>query len=105
MAKTARKKTIPQGRNPERTRERILAAALHEFAARGFAGARVDVIVRRAPANKRMVYHYFGDKSGVFRAVVRHNIMRRAANNEALAPEGDQFSTIPLWFRQNCADM
>ena len=44
MAATARSKTRPPVRNPERTRERILAAALHEFAARGFAGARVDVI-------------------------------------------------------------
>jgi hypothetical protein len=44
-------------RNPARTRERILAAALAEFAAKGFAGARVDLIARRARANKRMLYH------------------------------------------------
>ena len=48
-------------RNPERTRARIRSAALKEFAAHGFAGARVDVIARRAAINKRMLYHYFGD--------------------------------------------
>src|SRR5450432_2914601 len=47
-------------RNPGRTRERILSAALKEFAAKGFAGARVDTIARRAAINKRMLYHYFG---------------------------------------------
>src|SRR6266481_5015147 len=35
-------------RNLDRTREKILAAALAEFSARGFAGARVDAIARRA---------------------------------------------------------
>jgi AcrR family transcriptional regulator len=104
MSATARSGKNTAGRNPERTRERILAAALHEFAARGFAGARVDVIARRAPANKRMLYHYFGDKSGLFRAVLRHTIARRRASVESQAPGGDQISTMPLWFRQNCED-
>ncbi|HLZ53222.1 MAG TPA: TetR family transcriptional regulator, partial [Verrucomicrobiae bacterium] len=40
-------------RNPERTRERILSAALKEFAMNGFAGARVDAIAQRAAINKR----------------------------------------------------
>ncbi len=57
-------------RNPERTRERILSAALKEFAAHGFAGARVDAIARRADINKRMLYHYFGDKQGLYLAVL-----------------------------------
>jgi AcrR family transcriptional regulator len=48
-------------RDPGRTRRRILAAALAEFSAKGFAGARVDAIARRAKGNKRMLYHYFGN--------------------------------------------
>ena len=47
-------------RNPERSRERILAAALDEFSERGFAGARVDAIARRAGLNKQLISHYFG---------------------------------------------
>jgi TetR/AcrR family transcriptional regulator len=58
-------------RDPERSRTRILKAALQEFAARGLAGARVDTIARRARINKRMLYHYFGDKAALFRAILR----------------------------------
>jgi AcrR family transcriptional regulator len=57
-------------RDPEATRNRILAAAKHEFARFGLGGARVDAIARRAKANKRMIYHYFGSKEGLFTAVL-----------------------------------
>jgi AcrR family transcriptional regulator len=50
-------KTILPGRNPQQTRTRILEAAMREFAQKGFAGARVDVIARSARINKRMLYH------------------------------------------------
>src|SRR5208283_3726401 len=66
-------------RNPERTRERILSAALKEFAANGFAGARVDAIARRAAINKRMLYHYFGNKEHLFREVLRLKMAERQA--------------------------
>src|ERR1039458_1060586 len=62
MARPAKPNGAVAERNPKRTRERILSAALQEFAANGFAGARVDAIARRAAINKRMLYHYFGDK-------------------------------------------
>ena len=53
-------------RDPDRTREAILVAAQHEFAAKGLSGGRVDEIARRARANKRMIYHYFGNKDGLY---------------------------------------
>jgi TetR/AcrR family transcriptional regulator len=92
-------------RNPDRTRHRILEAALKEFSARGFAGARVGGIARRAKVNKRMLYHYFGDKEGLFRAVLRHKISDRRSRIEAQVPESDGVSSLPLWFRQNCRDI
>ena len=52
------------------TRQRILDAALAEFAAKGLAGARVDEIAARAGANKRMLYAYYGDKDALFEAVL-----------------------------------
>jgi AcrR family transcriptional regulator len=52
------------------TRERILGAAVEEFARYGLGGARVDRIARRAAANKRMLYYYFGDKDGLFLAAL-----------------------------------
>jgi AcrR family transcriptional regulator len=57
-------------RDPERTRGAILAAATQEFTANGLTGARVDAIAARARVNKRMIYHYFGDKEGLYLAVL-----------------------------------
>jgi len=59
-----------QRRNPDRTRETILLAAQREFAAKGLSGGRVDEIARRAGANKRMIYHYFGNKDGLYLAAL-----------------------------------
>ena len=46
-------------RDPDATREAILAAATHEFAQHGLAGERVHRISWRASINKRMIYYYF----------------------------------------------
>jgi len=95
-------KTQRLSRDPERTQRRILAAALHEFALHGFAGARVDTIARRAGSNKRMLYHYFTDKAGLFSAVLRHKISERSRSVQAAAA-GRQSELVP-WFEQNCRD-
>lgn len=55
-------------RDPQGTRARILRAAVVEFADKGLGGARVDQIAARAAANKRMLYHYFGNKEDLFLA-------------------------------------
>jgi TetR/AcrR family transcriptional regulator len=67
---STRKKAAAQSRNPERTRAAILEAARREVAAKGLAGARIDVVARRAGTNKRMIYHYFGDKDALYLAVL-----------------------------------
>jgi TetR/AcrR family transcriptional regulator len=89
-------------RNPERSRSRILAAALKEFSAKGFAGARVDSIARRANINKRMLYHYFGDKEELFKAVLRFKVNQRQKWAEALSGEPEE--TLPFWFEAACKD-
>lgn len=90
------------GRNPHQSQERILAAAEREFAAKGFAGARVDAIARSARINKRMLYHYFGDKEGLFREVIRRKMAQRAAW-VAAAPD-DPTESLPQWFHLSCSD-
>lgn len=55
---------------PEETREKILKAAKAEFAELGLGGARVDSIAVRASTNKRMLYHYFGNKKALYTAVL-----------------------------------
>ncbi|HSY25541.1 MAG TPA: TetR/AcrR family transcriptional regulator [Polyangiaceae bacterium] len=59
-----------KGRDADGTRARILAAATDEFSANGYSGARVEAICRAAHANPRMIYHYFGDKDGLYVAVL-----------------------------------
>src|SRR5258705_13341718 len=49
---------------------RIIAAAREEFARRGFAGARVEQIARRAAVNKQLLFYYFHSKRGLFQAVL-----------------------------------
>src|SRR6266513_5502734 len=90
------------GRNPRQSQGRILQAAMEEFAAKGFAGARVDVIARRAKINKRMLYHYFGDKEGLFRAVLRRKIAERQAWNAATPEQPAEY--LPLLFDLACND-
>jgi|KBSSwiS6_1023812.scaffolds.fasta_scaffold23337_2 TetR/AcrR family transcriptional regulator len=51
--------------------QQILDAAALEFAERGYAGARVDRIARRARVNKAMLYYHFGSKQALYRALLR----------------------------------
>lgn len=60
-------KPTTRTRDPDATRQRILAAAKSEFARKGLGGARVDDIAVKAKINKRMLYHYFGNKEELFR--------------------------------------
>jgi len=63
-------KPPPAQRNPDRTRRRILQAAIRLFARQGFHAVSVDAIVALAQVNKRMVYHYFGSKDALFEAAL-----------------------------------
>lgn len=90
-------------RDPQRAQERILAAAMAEFSAHGFAGARVDRIARRARINKRMLYHYFGDKEDLFRAILQRKLAQRA-EWLAKAPE-DLVEALCYWFDLARQDM
>ncbi len=90
-AKTKRRSAL-RTRDPVATRQRILDAATREFARLGFGGARVDAIARRAKANKRMIYHYFGNKNRLFLAVLESaygsiRTAEQALDLEHLEPE------------------
>lgn len=79
----------PEPRDPERTRRRILAAATDEFAEKGFSGARIDSIARRAKSNKRLIYHHFGNKEDLFLTVLENTYanIRRAELELALTDD------------------
>lgn len=59
-------------RDAEGTRQRILLAAIEEFAEHGLSGARIDSIAQRSNANMRMIYHYYGNKEELYVYVLEH---------------------------------
>src|SRR5436190_23918806 len=68
--------------------EQILHAAALEFAERGYAGARVDRIARRARVNKAMLYYHFSSKERLYRTLLRQMFTRAAERLRAIA-DGD----------------
>jgi TetR/AcrR family transcriptional regulator len=64
--------------------DRILAAAAAEFAERGYAGARVDRIARRARVNKAMLYYHFKSKQGLYRTLLGRTFARAADRLKAI---------------------
>ena len=86
------------------TKARILDAALAEFAARGFAGARIDVIAREARANKRMLYAYVGNKDALWLATLESIYAakrreERELDTASLSPEEAMRALIRFNFR------
>jgi TetR/AcrR family transcriptional regulator len=69
-------------RDAEAAREAILNAAQEIFARDGFSGARVDDIAHTAGYNKALIFHYFGDKLGLYRAMMSRTKQRLFARFE-----------------------
>jgi len=69
-------------------REAIIAAALDEFSARGFAATRIDDVARRAGVAKGTIYLYFRDKEALFQEIVRTMLVPIVGVLEA-PPPGD----------------
>src|SRR5580704_14297076 len=69
-------------------RQRLLEAGLKLFANRGYAGTAVQDITEEAKVTKPTLYYYFGNKEGLFQALVdqamdeRLRLMRQAAPPE-----------------------
>ncbi|NOZ33258.1 MAG: TetR/AcrR family transcriptional regulator [Alphaproteobacteria bacterium] len=75
-------------RDPHRSRELVLGAATLEFSEKGLGGARVDEIARRAGINKRMLYHYFGNKDALYLAVLERVYGRIRQAEKTLSLDG-----------------
>lgn len=68
--------------NPEANQRNILEVATQEFAEHGLSGARIDEIAAKTDCSKRLIYYYFGDKDGLYLAVLE-NVYRRVRSVEA----------------------
>ena len=74
----ARTLTLPQRRKAE-TRDRILDAAGHVFARRGYDAATVEEITVECGIAKGGLYGHFASKEDLFRTVLLEHVRRRAA--------------------------
>jgi TetR/AcrR family transcriptional regulator len=102
---------VHRTRDREKTRGKIVAAARAEFAAKGYAGARMEQIAARAGVNKELIYHYFHGKESLFKEV-RSEQRANAAASRAVprAPLGDDTPQQPAelfaWrFQKMLADL
>jgi len=75
-------------RDAEASKARVFDAAAEEFAAHGFAGAKVDRIAARARVNKAMIYYHFKNKAALYRAVVGDMFAATAARVRELRESG-----------------
>lgn len=73
-------------------RDRLVAAALHEFAEQGYDGASINRILEAATMSKGQFYHHFGGKEELYLALVEHVLARKRAHFEAHpVPDGADF--------------
>ncbi len=86
----------------------ILHAAAEEFSEKGYSGARVDAIAKRAGINKAMLYYRVGDKKELYRRVVLRgqqgfrDAMMKAMESTDTAPEA--VVSILAGFAENAAE-
>ena len=91
-SRAASRRSASWTQDPEGVRRSILDAARLEFVENGLSGARVDEIAARTATSKRMIYYYFGDKEGLYRAVLeemyeRIRTFERGLDLASLEPE------------------
>lgn len=96
-------------RDPSGTISRIVAAAREEFGAKGFDGAKMEHIARRAGVSKQLVYLYFSGKDDLYSELLK--VLTRAAYNgllqidfASMAPELAIRTYIEAVFEQFVAD-
>ena len=87
----------------EQTQERIVAAALALFAARGYEGTSISAIASHARVSRAAVFWHFGDKEGLFRETFRRMLMpfftELAANLEHIPPRQRVFEILAAYER------
>jgi TetR/AcrR family transcriptional regulator len=72
-SKSKKVENVKPVRDAEATQAVILAAAEEEFAQHGFTAARTEAIAAKTGVAKSMIYYYFKDKEGLYRAVLKRS--------------------------------
>src|ERR1700722_13458418 len=81
-------------RDAERSRQRILDAALVEFSEKGFAGARVRSIAERAGVNSQLISYYFGGKDGLYQEIMRRWHEQEVGIEQQVEDNGSSFADL-----------
>ena len=96
----------------QQTRNGILAAATSIFANHGYTGSFVQDIVNKAKITKPTLYYHFGNKAGLYLAVVnsahdiRFELMQRAAGgNDTLAKQLEDILSVLFRFARQHRDL
>src|SRR5512145_606670 len=87
-ASTPRREPVPPDRGTQ-ARDALIAQGTRIFAAKGYAAASTREICQAAGANVAAIHYYFGDKEGLYRAVLTAPI-------EAIADQFDGFDDPAL---------
>ncbi|MBI2811189.1 MAG: TetR/AcrR family transcriptional regulator [Candidatus Melainabacteria bacterium] len=80
MSPSPTKKHAPATRDAEATKARILDAAETEFARAGLLGARTEAIAAKTGVTKSMIFYHFGDKEGLYQAVLERAVALRVTS-------------------------
>jgi AcrR family transcriptional regulator len=83
-------------RNPDDTQQRLIATAAAIIAVHGVAGLRVDEVAKQARINKRMIYHYFGSKDGLWLRVLDQSVVDLCASLPELSDATKAFLRAEL---------
>ncbi|KRU30384.1 TetR family transcriptional regulator [Clostridium sporogenes] len=84
---------------PEDKKEAILEAALEEFAIGGYENASTNKIVEKAGISKGLLFHYFGNKKGLFIYVYNYyfEFLKRKLYIKVDTKERDILERVKKW--------
>jgi TetR/AcrR family transcriptional repressor of nem operon len=80
-----------------RTRDRIVQAAADLMFRQGVAGTSIPDVQQAAGVSASQIYHYFGDKRGLVRAVIDHQIEASLDGQRPILDHLDSFEALRAW--------
>lgn len=103
MSTRTRGRERPIAREAPDTRSRLLAVATRHFARRGFHGTGLRLVARQAHTSLGSVRYHFGDKAGLYRAVLAEGLAVLRATATPREPSRDElWPTLFALAREMC---
>jgi AcrR family transcriptional regulator len=84
-------------RKGQATKERIVATAAHLMFLGGVAGTSIEDVQKAASVSTSQLYHYFGDKQGLIRAVIAHQAETSLAGQRPIIDQLDSLDAFQAW--------